>query len=142
MRRCTVETQRKRYNPGGFIGLMQAAFTMIKLLITQEKPDFCLPGLIFPMWRVYKIMSKELEKQHGELELTNTFSLIQKVYNGNADLLMKIMGKLGNTFGYLSTWNQWVACPETGDMLVSFSKGNKFASENQVYHFNLYKLLE
>ena len=38
-------------------------------------------------------------------------------------------------------YNQWVACPASGDMLICFAEETKIISENTVHHFNLFELL-
>lgn len=134
-------TQRYRYNPGGLIGFLKATFSVIKSLLNQDNHVIFSPNLIFPIWRNYKIMSKEMEKQWGTLDLDNTMSMLQDVYNGKTDILLAIMRKFGKGQGFLESWNQWVACPETGDMLVSFANADKSASENPVHHFNLFELI-
>jgi hypothetical protein len=35
----------------------------------------------------------------------------------------------------------WVACPETGDMVVCFATKDKIAFSNPVHYFNFYELL-
>ena len=44
--------------------------------------------------------------------------------------------------GFVRSVHQWVGCPETGDIAVSFASANKPAFENTVHYFNLFELLE
>jgi hypothetical protein len=37
--------------------------------------------------------------------------------------------------------HQWVACPKTGEIVVSFASAKKNAHQNPVYYFNLFELL-
>ena len=137
----TAATQRDRYHPGGIIGLIKAIFSLRLLSQNQETFTFFSPDFIFPIWWNYKVISKEIQKKWGVLDLQNTMSLIRNVYNGKTNMLLSIMIKLSKGHGFLESWNQWVACPETGDMLVSFASRDKYASKNPVHHFNLFDLL-
>ena len=56
-------------------------------------------------------------------------------------ILHKILFIVFN-FEIYTSWHQWVACPETGDFVVSFAGGDKKAYENPVHYFNFYELLE
>jgi hypothetical protein len=38
-------------------------------------------------------------------------------------------------------WNQWVACPATGDMVFSFATHDQMAFKTQIHYVNLYDLL-
>jgi len=38
-------------------------------------------------------------------------------------------------------WNQWVACPSTGGMVVSFATHSQLAFQTTPHYFNLYDLL-
>lgn len=134
-------TQRDRYNPGGIIGFLKATFSLIKKLLNQDNHEIFSSDLIFPIWISYKIISKEIEKQWGTLDLDNTLSILRNVNNGKTSILLAIMAKIGKENGFLASWNQWVACPETGDMSVSFANADKCASKNPVHHFNLFELL-
>ena len=135
-------TQRDRYHPGGLIGFLKLIFSVEIFFSNPEKLKVFTPNLMFPIWRNYKIMSKEIEKQWGTLDLDNAQSMLRNVYNGKTDMLLAIMVKFGKGYGFLESWNQWVACPETGDMLVSFASNDKYASKNPVHHFNLFELLQ
>ncbi len=132
-----ASTQRNRYHPGGFIGLLKLILTLF-----QKNNKVFTPNHMFAIWRNYKCMSKEIEKQWGILNLDNTMSMLRNVYNGKTDILLAIMVRFGKGYGFLESWNQWVACPETGDIMISFANDEKYASRNLVHHFNLFELLE
>jgi hypothetical protein len=134
-------TQRSRYNPGGIIGLLKGFFSLKIILSNKGNFTMFTPNSIFPIWWNYKVMSKEIEKKRGTLDLENTMLMLRNVYNGETDKFLKITTKLVKGHGFLESWNQWVACPETGDVLVSFASDNKYASKNPVHHFNLFELL-
>ena len=38
--------------------------------------------------------------------------------------------------------HQWVVCPETGDIIVSFADGEQQAQYNNLHYFNVYELIE
>lgn len=132
-----AKTQRNRYHPGGIIGFLKLIYSVI----TKDDDRFD-SGYFFPIWRLYKTMSKEIDKNWGKINLENTMSMFKDVYNGKTDFLLKIMGIASKGTGFLESWNQWVACPETGDMLVSFASTDDYASKNPIHQFNLFELLE
>ena len=136
-----VKTQRNRFNPGGIIGFLRAIIASVKETLNPELKNKYSPDLIYPIWRNYKIISREIEKKWGKLDIDNSLSIIRDTYNGKTDFLLKIMGRLGKDHGFLVTWNQWAACPETGDIFVSFASHDKYASQNPIHHFNLYELI-
>ena len=44
--------------------------------------------------------------------------LLRDEYVGNTDLVMRIIRDFN--FGFLHCLCQWVCCPETGDLVISF----------------------
>jgi predicted choloylglycine hydrolase len=88
----------------------------------------------------YKVMSKAIEDKWGELNLSNIMNTFRDVYQGKTNPFYRFMQM---TIGeYQKTWHQWVACPETGEIAVSFSNKGKTAFKNPVAFFNIYELLE
>ncbi len=118
-----ADVQRDRYDPSGFIGF-------ILLLLGQN--SYFIP------WSQYKAISEEIEKQWGTLDLNSTMSLIRDVYLGNTDPVFNLMQKIGS---YVAA-HQWVASPETGDMVIAFAEGETLADRKPVHYFNLFDLLE
>ncbi|EMR74800.1 Acyl-coenzyme A:6-aminopenicillanic acid acyl-transferase [Thermoplasmatales archaeon SCGC AB-540-F20] len=118
-------TQRTRYNPGGIIGFLK--------LFTGDS--------FFPLWRKYKSMSQEIQRNWGDIDLNSSISLLRKVYTGKTDLFMFIFVSL-NKRGILSDFHQWSACPETGDFVISFADAESYAHENQLHYFNINGLFE
>ena len=66
--------------------------------------------------------------------------MARSIYNGETNLYLKISKWFG--FETFSSFHQWVACPETGDVLISFADGENQAQYNKIHEFNLYDLLE
>lgn len=119
--------QRYCYSPQSFLRWLLFKFGLLK------ESNF------FPHWSHYKTLSKEIEKQWGTMDLNTTMSMLRTVYSGKTDINFFIMRKV---FKFFPSFHQWVACPETGDMVVSFASANKSAHENPVHHFNLFELLD
>ncbi|MCD6512526.1 MAG: hypothetical protein J7K61_02860 [Thermoplasmata archaeon] len=119
-------TQREHYDPSGIAGLIRA--------ITGKE-------IFFPIWRSYKAMSDVIEKHYGSFDLNTTMSVMQAAYRGETDFVLKMLIRLTEGTSFNRAWNMWVACPENGDMVVSFAHGNKMASQQAYHYFNLYKLL-
>ena len=86
----------------------------------------------------YNAFSKGLDKLWGNIEINNTMDMLRDVYLGKNDFRFRIVKRF--TGGYVAL-HQWVACPETGDMAISFSSLSKDAYENPVHHFNLFDLV-
>ncbi len=120
---AALEINRYRYNPGGFVGLF--------LMLFQKSS-------MFFGWTHYKALSKEIEKRYGSLDLNETMSLLRDEYVGNTNFFMR-MFRAVNSNG-LDCFCQWVCCPETGDMVISFARNNTLACYNQVYYFNMFEL--
>jgi len=118
-------TQRPHYNPAGIKGFMR---------IFKGEPYFVI-------WRSYKVMSELIEKNYGSFDLNTSMQLFQRGYRGDTDLMLKILIKLAKGTSFNRAWNMWVACPENGDIVVSFAHGNKIAFDMPYHYFNLYKLL-
>ena len=119
-----ASTQRTFYNPSGikgFLGLFSGEF-------------------FFPLWRKYKSMSNEIEKNWGEIDLNSSIYLLREVYTGKTDFLMFIFLFLGkNTI--LSDFHQWSVCPETGEFIISFADAERYSHESELHYFNIYDLL-
>ena len=119
-------TQRDRYNPSGLISFIQ--------LIMRS-------NVFFAVWMNYKANSNEIEKQYGKIDLNLSMSIIQDVYSGKTDCLLAFIKKGATGTSFLKAWNQWVACGDTGDMVVSFATRDKNACEVTPHYFNLFELL-
>ena len=69
--------------------------------------------------------------------MNKTMDLLRNVYLGKTNIMFSIFQKMGAQ----KAFHQWVACPKTGEIVVSFADKNGTASENQVHHFNLFTLI-
>lgn len=118
-------TQRHRYDPSGFGGL-------INFILTGE--------FFFVIWRAYKVVSNDLQDQWGYLTCNSSISLMQQSYRGDTDLLLKIIIFLAEGTSFTRAWNQWTACYETGEYAVCFASHDDIAYFNQVYYFDLEQL--
>ena len=94
----------------------------------------------FATWRFYKTLSLEIEDLWGDLDLDNTMDMLRSIYSGKTDFILNLFGLLG-----LNPFNascQWVAHPESGDIVISFADDSYQAQYNQLHYFNLYELNE
>lgn len=121
----TAKTQpgRNLHDPSGFKGF-------ILYILGQNR--------YFGSWTFYRVISEAVEDRAGNLDLEGTMNMIRDVYRGKTDILFWFLQKRG----FVHSVHQWVACPETGDFLISFAKGNNYAFNNPVHSFNLFDLLE
>lgn len=120
---ASTQKERPFYDPTGLRGFL--------FFLVGKNPYFL-------MWSQYKALSKEIEEQWGKLNLNSTMEMLRDVYLGKTDFLFFIMQKLGS----FKPFHQWVASPESGDIVVSFASRDKPACENPVHYFNLYALLK
>lgn len=119
-----ANTQRSRYDPSGIHGFID--------LITGKNAYFII-------WNHYKALSKGIEKEWGTFDLNTTMGMLHEVYTGKTDIMYHLI----SLFIFPpQPLHQWVACPKTGDMLLSFADETKIASENPVQYFNLFELIE
>jgi hypothetical protein len=123
---AATQPRRQRYDPSGLRGL---------LLFVVGKNRY------FTVWNQYRALSKEFEHQRGTLEMNSTMSLLRDVYLGKTDVVFSVMQKL-YSFSFRAL-HQWVACPQTGDIVISFAgTDSDTACENPVHYVNLFDLME
>ena len=121
--------QRDRYNP--------SFFPLLMMFLKKNPVGYKSIFSSSTSWLHYRALSKEIEKLWGNIELNNSMDMLRKVYLGKTDIRFFIVQRL-ETYVAL---HQWVACPETGDILISFASVDKNAHENPVHYFNLFELL-
>ncbi len=121
-------TQRKPYNPSGLIAFF-------KLLFFQKSNPF------FAVFQLYQSVSKEIYVTWGNLTLNNTMNVLQNGYRAEDFPLLRLIERLGKGTGMAEAWNQWVACPATGDMVFSFANHDQMAFRTELHYVNLYDLL-
>jgi hypothetical protein len=118
-----VEINRIRYDPSGLPGF---------LYFLAGKSNMFFP------WIHYKALSEQIEKYYGTLDLNSTMQALREEYTGKSDFVMW----LGiTTLGIYKAMAQFVVCPKTGDMVISFAGKNTRACSNPVHYFNIFKLL-
>lgn len=120
---AAVEIGRLRYDPSGLRGFLEA--------LTGK-------SFMFVDWTHYRALSEQIEKYYGTLDLNSTMMALREEYTGKSDFLMN----LALALGAYQTMAQFVVCPETGGMLISFASKDEKACYNPVHYFNLYELLE
>ena len=97
-------------------------------------------GDYFNTWRYYKTLSEEVEKLWGTLDNSNIISMARSIYRAETDIILNLYGLMG--LEPFSSFHQWVVCPETGDITVSYATGEHQAQYNDLNYFNLYDLIE
>jgi len=120
-----ASTQRVRYNPSGVLSL-----------ISLLKGD-----IFFPLWRKYRSMSIEIEKNWGNIDLNSSISILRKVYSGKTDFFMFIFLLLMKDT-ILADFHQWSVCTQTGEFVFSYADDKRNAHENNLYYFNLNDFFE
>jgi len=90
------------------------------------------------VWHHYKALSNGIERHWGQLDINNTFDMLREVYHGGYDPVWRFM-----VSGYpKETWWQWVTCPASGEIHISFAEGERSAYLNDIHGLNLLKTLE
>jgi predicted choloylglycine hydrolase len=126
----TAKTQRNKYKPNGIENF-------INMLMGFNYLGNVLP--IFFTWRHYRTLSNEIEKNYSNIDLDCAVSFIRNIYCGKTDPFLAISQKLSKR--RYSPMHQWVACPETGDMLLSFANSKNSAEKNDIYRCNLFNFI-
>jgi len=117
-------TQRERYNPSGLLGLFD--------FITGRSSYFLI-------WNHYKALSKGIEQGYGSFTLNSTMDMLREVYCGRTDMMYHLL----SLFIFPpQPIQQWVACPDSGDMVFSFASADMISSKCPIHYFNLFRLLE
>jgi hypothetical protein len=121
-----ASTQRDIYNPRA-IQYWLSLFT--------ENPQ------TFPInWNHYSALSNGIEANYGTLDVNLSMDMVQSVYVGGYNPMWKLI--LSTIKDEWSTWWQWVACPETGEFLITFASGQTSAYHNQAFSLNFIETLE
>jgi hypothetical protein len=123
-------TQRKRYDPTGFIGFLNL------LLYKKTNCPF------FAVYQLYSSVSKGIYIAWSTMDLNGTMQVLQNGYCADHNVLLRLIEILGKGTGMAEAWNQWTACPDTGDMIVSFATHDQMAFKSEPHYFNLYQLLQ
>lgn len=123
-----AKTQRTPYNPAGLIAFF-------KLLFFQKSNPY------FAVYQLYQSVSKEIYVSGGNLSLNKTMDVLQNGYRAKDFPLLRLIERLGKGTGMAEAWNQWVACPATGEMVLSFANHDQMAFKTETHYFNLYELL-
>ena len=121
-------SQRKKYNPT-FLPLLSIVLGINPLGNTSLSAA--------GPWVHYVALSRGIQQHWGSLNLTNAMALLRAVYLGRTDPRFFLIQRVKPH----TTIYQVVACPQTGDILLSFATTNKNAYENPVHSLNFFELL-
>lgn len=121
---AAVENKRIRYDPSGLRAIWDAA--------TGKS------NMIWP-WIHYRALSQQIEKYYGTLNVSSTMMALREEYSGKSNFMWYIATHL---YGIGSCLYQWVVCPETGEMAISFARSDTWACYEPVHYFNIYELME
>jgi hypothetical protein len=117
-----VELGRIRYDPSGLRAVWDA--------LTGRS------YMVFP-WIHYRALSNQIEEYYGTLDVNSTMAALREEYAGKTDFWM-LMITIGGSYQCLC---QWVICPETGDMAISFASSDTRACYEPVNYFNFFDLM-
>ena len=120
-----ASTQRDYYSPSGLLGFLRL---------------FKGDGF-FLLWRKYKSMSLEIEKNWGKINLNSSISLLREVYTGKTDIFLLIFIRT-NTNSIFCDFHQWTVCPESGEFVISFADSINHSHKTKLHYFNINELFE
>jgi hypothetical protein len=120
-----AETQRDYYNPNHI---------SYWLSVFDEHPD---PWVV--VWYHFKSLSKGIMSLWGDLNVNRTVFMMRQVYHGAYDPVWNIVLRQRTNW---TTWWQWVACPSTGELKISFADGAMSAHKNTVFSLNLLETIK
>ncbi len=121
---AAVELGRIRYDPSGIRAVWDA--------LTGKS------YMIFP-WIHYRALSNQIEKYYGTLDVNSIMTTLREEYTGETDFWMLLATTIGGSYQCLC---QWVICPETGGMVISFASSDTRACYEPVNYFNFFELME
>jgi hypothetical protein len=121
---AAVEVDRIRYDPSGLRAIWDA-FTGKSYMVF--------------FWIHYRALSNQIVKYYGTLDINSTMDALREEYRGKTDFWMLMATKLGGSYQCLC---QWVLCPDTGNMIISFASTDRTACYEPVKYFNIFELME
>jgi len=126
-------TQRPFYDPRNPVNYLKILEPIRSKEYRRIQPQF---------WYHYKSLSRAIEKDWGSIDLLNAMVILRMVYNGKNNIMFKFNDVQWMIFhiGYYAI-HQWVACPRTGDMLISFASSDSSAYKQTPHLYNLYHLM-
>jgi len=89
----------------------------------------------------YQVLNDAIRRENGKFTANTTMDMMRAVYQGKTNLFYHLLQTALASQGYRDTWIQWVICPQTGEVLLSFSHNGTSAYVNPVHHFNIYELM-
>jgi len=119
---AAVEYGRIRYDPSGLRAVWD--------VLTGKS------SMVFP-WIHYRALSNQIEKYYGALDVNSTMAALREEYTGKTDFWMLVV----TTIGAYQCLCQWVMCPETGEMVISFASSDARACYEPVHYFNFFELM-
>lgn len=125
-----AEKQRKRYDPTGLLGFLNLVF------YKKTNTPF------FAVYQLYSSVSHEINVSWGTLDLNSTETVLQNGYRAGSNPMLRLIEKLGRGTGMAESWNQWTACPATGEMVVSFATHDHLAYQTVPHYFNFSYLIQ
>ena len=121
---ASVEFERFQYNPSGLKSFIYACFGR--------------SGIWF-RWIHFRELSEQIERYYGTFDVNSTMKALREEYTGKSSFLMYFNTRI---LGIWQCLYQWVVCPETGEMVISFASSDTRACYEPIYYFNIFNLIE
>jgi len=93
----------------------------------------------FYIWHQFKALSKIVDKNWGELDVHTGMISLRNMYQGESynPMWNFIMKKI-----FEEVWWHWSACPETGEIMISFADEKNSGQYSQIIGFNYMEIIE
>lgn len=139
-----AEIQREIYNPQNFLEYF--INNKIKSIMGYyDSFDKYISWNYYIPIKHYESITTGIDNHWGNIGLNDTISTLRDIYSGKLmDPMTKFLVKDLLNYYKDTGFHQWVACPETGDMLITFANG-EYSAENEyteIHYFNFYELLD
>jgi acyl-CoA:6-aminopenicillanic acid acyl transferase len=93
---------------------------------------------LFGIWTHYRVLSQDIEKNYGKIDLNLSIIILRDEYSGNTDFIMNI---INNILGGYQPLYQWASNPKTGEIVISFADRNHYAYETPIYYLNFFNYI-
>jgi len=138
-----AEIQREIYNPQNFFEYLFNNKIRSILGYYDSFEKYISWNYYIPV-KHYESITTGITNQWGNIGLNDTISNLRDIYSGELmDPMTKFFVKDILNYYKETGFHQWVACPETGEMVITFANG-EYSAENEqteIHYFNFYDLL-
>ena len=90
------------------------------------------------VWHQFNSLSSGIKRNLGDLDVETAMNMLRNMYKGDYDRVWRYLLRKTPE----EVWWHWSACPETGEMLISFANKEYSGQYTSFYHLNFLKIIE